>query len=96
MVSSCPPPFIFLTDDDAADGPGPLDMSGLLCKHALAPLQQGDAALDKLAVGQLSAATVGLRYSHKASHLQYTKTQKHTQTTCQIYMPAQFTDSTGN
>lgn len=59
----------FLTDDDAPDGSGPLNVSGLLCKHALAPLQQGDAALNELAVGQLSTATVGLRHRHKASHL---------------------------
>lgn len=58
-----------LTDDYASDGAGVLDVTGLLCKHALTTLQQGDVALDVLAVGELAAAAVGFGYSHKASYL---------------------------
>lgn len=59
-----------LTDDDAADGAGLLDVSGLLCKHTLSPLEQSNVALDVLRIGDLSAATVGFSHSHKATYLQ--------------------------
>lgn len=62
-----------LTDDYASDGAGPLDVPGLLCKHALTALQQGDVALDVLAVGDLAAAAVRLGHSHEASHLHETR-----------------------
>lgn len=58
-----------LTDDDAPNGAGFLDVSGLLSEHTLTPLEEGDAALDILSIGQLGAATVGLSHCHKASHL---------------------------
>ena len=61
---------VILTDDDASDGTGPLDVPGLLGKHALPPLQQGDAALHNVPVGQLSAAAVGLSHCHKAPDLE--------------------------
>lgn len=59
-----------LTNDDAADGAGLLDVSGLLCKHTLSPLKQSNVALDVLRVGDLSAATVGFSHSHEATYLQ--------------------------
>lgn len=57
------------TDDNAADGASLLDVSGLLCKHTLPPLEQGNVALDIISVGDLAAAAVRLSHSHKAPHL---------------------------
>lgn len=58
-----------LTDDDASDGAGLQDVPRLLGEHALAALQQGNVAAHVLAVGDLSAAAVGLGHGYEASHL---------------------------
>jgi len=65
-----------LTDDYAADGASLLNVSGLLCKHTLAPLEQSDVALDVLSIGDLTTATVRFRHSHKASYLHRGKRAK--------------------
>lgn len=62
-----------LTDDYASDGASLLDVSGLLCKHALTPLKQSNMALDVLSIGDLGTATVGFSHSHKASYLHQRK-----------------------
>lgn len=59
-----------LTNDYASDGASLLDVSGLLCKHALSPLKQSNVALDILSIGDLGAAAVGFSHSHKATYLQ--------------------------
>lgn len=63
----------FLTDDNASYGPSFLNMPGLLCKHALAPLQQSDPARHNLTVSQLRTAVVGLGYGYKPTHLRESK-----------------------
>lgn len=60
---------MFLTDDDASDCPSFLNVPSLLCKHALASLQQSDAAFHNLTVTQLRAAVIRLRYGYEPTHL---------------------------
>lgn len=61
--------LLTLTNDYASNGASLLDVPGLLCKHALTPLEQSDVTLDVLGVNDLTAAAVGLGYSDKAPHL---------------------------
>lgn len=60
---------MFLTNDDASDGPSFLNVPSLLGKHALASLQQSDATCHNLTVTQLRAAVIGLRYGYEPTHL---------------------------
>lgn len=57
------------TDDYASDGTSLLNVSSLLCKHALPPLEQSNVAQDILGISDLSAATVRFSDCHKASYL---------------------------
>lgn len=61
--------LLALTNDYASNGASLLDVPGLLCKHALTPLEQSDVTLDVLSVSDLTAAAVGLGHSDKAPHL---------------------------
>lgn len=58
-----------LTNDYASNGASLLDVSGLLRKHALTPLEQGNVALDVFSVSDLTTACVGLGHSDKAPYL---------------------------